>query len=210
MRAGIGRPAAPSGLLVALTLLVCGIALGSAIAIGLLARSPDVPGLRDYQALAHYNGFSIVRANGPSMEPTYARWNFLLVRDIRRVHRGDVLVSGRHGIHRVVALPGETVWLAHGRVHVCTPAPRAAPACRSLREPYVAYTAPRAEAGPVTVRDGYITVPDNRACCAALIAVPAGDIVGIVVGSLLSYGPLGPAGVAHPAVPAAPTLRYER
>lgn len=172
---------------------------------------PRVPGLQDYQALAYFNHYSIVRANGPSMQPTLARWNFLLVRDTRQVRRGDILISGHHGMHRVLGLPGERIWLIHGRVRACTPRSGAAPFCRFLAEPYVRYRpTDYKDQGPILARGGYVTVPDNRACCQALIFVPASDVVGVAVGSLLSYGPLGPSGATQPALPRGPTLRYDR
>jgi hypothetical protein len=64
--------------------------------------------------------------------------------------------------------------------------------------------------GPVLARGGYVTVPDNRQCCQALLFVPTNDVIGVAAGSLLSYGPLGPAGAPHPARPQFPTLRYDR
>lgn len=167
-------------------------------------------GLDDYRALVTYNGYSIVRGNGPSMQPALARWNFLLVRDTRHIHRGDILISRHHGMHRVAGLPGETIWLVHGLVRVCTARPGTASACSMLTEPYVRYPNRDRNAGPVLVRGGYITVPDNRACCAALLFVPFDDVVGVEVGSLLSYGPLGPPGAAAPKRPQSPSLRYER
>jgi hypothetical protein len=109
-------------------LCVLAVALGAAL-IGFAAGrqyqraatpdpGPRVAGLQDYQALAFFNHYSIVRANGPSMQPTLARWNVLLVRDTRQIGRGDILISGHHGMHRVLGLPGERVWLIHGRVRV--------------------------------------------------------------------------------------------
>lgn len=208
------------GSLLARTLITLAL-IGVALVIGFLLgrryerRVAEAPvlattGLDDYRALVTYNGYSIVRGNGPSMQPTLARWNFLMVRDTRRIHRGDILISRRHGTHRVVGLPGETVWLVHGHVRVCTPRLGTSPACRMLTEPYVRYPNTARNAGPTVARGGYITVPDNRACCAALLFVPYDDTVGVEVGSLLSYGPLGPPGAAAPTRPLSPMLRYDR
>lgn len=214
MRAAVGPGSPLRRLLVALALACCAGLIGF-IGGQHYQRDPApstvlvVPGLQDYQALAHYNHFSIVRANGPSMQPTLARWNFLLVRDTQTIKRGDILISGHHGMHRALGLPGETIWLIHGRARVCTPRLHGA-YCRFLSEPYVRYRPTRfKDLGPIQVRGGYIAVPDNRDCCQALLFVPYDDIVGVEVGSLLSYGPLGPPDRAPPVRPLGPTLRYE-
>jgi signal peptidase I len=168
------------------------------------------PGIADYQALANFNRYSLVRAKGSSMQPALAYNNFLLVRDTKQIQRGQILVSGHHGIHRVAGLPGETISLVGGRVQVCAPR-RALPAeCHLLVEPWVHYVAARpVNSKPVFLRNGYGTVPDNRACCDFIVFVPRNDVVGVVIGSLLSYGPLGPAGMSVPTGPLTPTLEYD-
>jgi signal peptidase I len=164
-----------------------------------------VPGLQDYQALTTYNHYSIVRANGPSMEPTMAEYNYLLVRDTKEIHRGDIIISGHHGMHRVVGLHGDTVWLRAGKVRVCTPRPGAAPYCRVLVEPWVRFSSTNCPAwGPLVADHGYVTVPDNRYCPQFMVFVPDADVVGVYAGSLLSYGPVH--GVKRPL---GPTLVYE-
>lgn len=122
----------------------------------------------------------------------------------------DILDTGRHGMHRVLGRPGETVWLVGGRVRVCTPRPLGAPSCRMLTEPYVRFRGPEANRGPIAAGDGYVTVPGNRTCCPYLIAMPNEDAIGVVEGSLISYEPLGPSGQSWPPRPAFPTLRYDR
>jgi signal peptidase I len=172
------------------------------------ATSPagSVLGLRDYQQLATYNHYSIVRAYGPSMQPTFAMYNFLLVRDTQHIARGQILVSGHHGIHRVVGLPGETVRLSSAGIQVCGPA---GARCRLLAQPWrhiPPATSP--DATSVQLDDAYATLPDNRQCCDYLIVVPRSDVVGVVAGSLLSYGPTTPDGALNK--PVEPTLEYER
>jgi hypothetical protein len=54
----------------------------------------------------------------------------------------------------------------------------------------------------------YATLPDNRQCCDFIIVVPQSDVVGVVAGSLLSYGPIAPNGTRNK--PIEPTLVYER
>jgi signal peptidase I len=170
----------------------------------------SIPGIQDYQALTLFNGYSIVRANGSSMQPSLARYNFLLVKDTRSVKRGDILVSRHYGIHRVFGLPGETISLVDGRVSVCSPLPGGPPNCRFKADPWVRYpSVPHHDAGPILLRDGYGTVPDNRSCCEFLIDVPSADVVGIVAGSLLSYGPLGPRDKPAPSRPSTTTLVYD-
>ena len=66
--------------------------------------------------------------DGPSMEPNFVNQQWLLVNKLayRRAEprRGDVIVfrapdgSGKEFIKRVIALPGETVALRHGRVFI--------------------------------------------------------------------------------------------
>ena len=201
-------------------LLIALLVAGTGVWIGFLAgRSYEqtvwesglgpVPNWQDYRQLATLNGYSVVRADGPSMQPTLARWNYVLVRRTKQISRYQILDSGHHGMHRVLGLPGETLWLVGGRVRVCTPHPPGPPSCRLLTEPYVRYQAPASNVGPVAAGDGYIAVPDNRSCCHFLIAVPAEDAIGVVEGSLVSYGPLGPAGRSWPPRPALPSLRYD-
>jgi signal peptidase I len=200
-------------------LLVVGVACACAIGFlgarvlddgGMSTGARGVPGFLDYQALTQFNRYSIVRANGPSMQPTLARNNFLLVRDTHQIRRGEILVSGHHGIHRVAGLPGETISLVSGHVKVCAPRQGAPSACRMLVEPWVHYlpVAP-VDSKPVFLRNGYGTVPDNRACCDFIVVVPENDVVGVVTGSLLSYGPLGPAGMPVPTDPLTQTLEYD-
>ena len=200
-----------------IALLVVGIAVSLGFLVGRrcgqITWESDlgtVPNWQDYRQMATLNGYSVVRADGPSMQPTLARWNYVLVRRTHQIRRYDILDSGHHGMHRVLGLPGETLWLVGGRVRVCTPHPPGPPNCRLLTEPYVRYHAPAANIGPVAAGDGYVTVPDNRSCCHFLIAVPIEDAVGVVEGSLISYGPLGPAGRAWPSRPELPALRYDR
>lgn len=175
------------------------------------APLPTVPGLRDYTALAYYNHYSIVRANGPSMQPALAQYNFLLVRDTKAVKRGDILVSRHHGMHRVLGLPGETLSLQGGRVQVCSQRIGASPICRPIADPWVHYPNPgrHQDAGPLLLKNAYGTVPDNRSCCEFVIVVPASDVVGVVAGSLLSYGPLSPPGQIAPGRPLTSTLVYD-
>jgi signal peptidase I len=172
---------------------------------------PAVPGMRDYTALAFYNHYSIVRANGPSMQPALAQYNFLLVRDTKDVKRGDILVSRHHGIHRVLGLPGETLSLEGGRVRICSPRHGTPPGCRYIADPTVKYRNPQQhhDEGPMQLKNGYGTVPDNRSCCEYLIFVPANDVVGVVAGSLLSYGQLSPPGQVAPSRPLTSTLVYD-
>jgi signal peptidase I len=101
--------------------------------------------------------------DGPSMEPTFADAQWLLVNKLAyrfgAPARGDVIVfrapdgSGREFIKRIIALPGETVALRAGTVSVDG---------QPLREPW----APRLDAsafGPYTVPDGAVFVlGDNR------------------------------------------------
>ena len=176
---------------------------------GIDSRLLALPGVRDYEALAYYNHYSIVRAFGPSMQPALATYNFVLVRDRRRIQRGDILVSGHHGMHRVVGLPGETVWLIGGRVRVCTPRTAAVPYCRFLVEPWVHFRRIKHRTwGPLVLRNGYATVPDNRYAYELLIFVPDDDVIGVAAGSLLSYGALSP--FTDPATgPLSPTLVFE-
>lgn len=170
----------------------------------------SVPGWQGYRQLATLKGYSIVRADGPSMQPTLARWNYVLVRSTQQIRRYEILDTGHEGMHRVLGLPGETLWLVGGRVRICTPRPLGASSCRMLTEPYVRFRGPEANRGPVAAGDGYVAVPDNRTCCPYLIPVPSGDAIGVVEGSLISYGPLGPAGQPGPSRPALPALRYDR
>ena len=173
------------------------------------AWNAAVPGLSDYEALATYNGYSIVRAQGPSMQPALAQYNFLLVRDTRHIQRGDILISGHHGIHRVVALPGETAWLAGGVAHVCSLQPGGRQYCRALAEPWVRYRQTTCrQLGPLAAGTGYIAASDNRYCPEWLVSVPANDVIGVYAGSLLSYGPLGPRGTTVRR-PTGPTLVYD-
>ena len=169
----------------------------------------SVPGWQGYRQLATLKGYSIVRADGPSMQPTLARWNYVLVRRTQRIRRYEILDTGHHGMHRVLGLPGETLWLVGGRVRVCAPRPPGPQSCRMLTEPYVRFRGQEANRGPVAAGDGYVAVPDNRTCCPYLIPVPSGDAIGVVEGSLISNGPLGPPGQSWPPRPALPALRYE-
>lgn len=205
MRRGPRWRQLPPLLALALGMLLSGFLLGRA---GTRSSAVDVDGVQDYRALAYYNQYTIARAQGSSMQPTLAQYNFLLVRRKGQVRRGDILVSRHHGDHRVVGLPGETVWLLHGTVRVCTPRPSGVADCRFLNEPYVQYhpLVPK-DVGPVHLTDGYATVPDNRLCCQAIYLVPLGDVLGVAAGSLLSYGSLGGSGDAMR--PYTPTLVYE-
>ena len=130
----------------------------------------SIQGLRDYQQLVTFNRYSIVRAYGDSMQPTLAMYNFLLVRDTQKIARGQILVSGHHGNHRVVGLPGETVRLSGNNLQVCGPG--SAP-CRSLAQPWLHFP-PLTAHRTVTVHldHAYATLPDNRQCCDFLIIVP--------------------------------------
>jgi signal peptidase I len=187
--------------------------LGLAFQLGRHYQSNDaagpggnLPGLHDYQELVTFNRYSIVRAYGQSMQPTLARYNFLLVHDTPTIARGQILVSGHHGIHRVVGLPGETVRLSGATVQVCGPG--SAP-CRLLAQPWPHFP-PLTAHRTVTVHLGhaYATLPDNRQCCDFLIVVPESDVVGVVAGSLLSYGPTAPNGAR--TAPRETTLVYQR
>ncbi len=166
----------------------------------------SILGQHDYQQLVTFNRYSIVRAYGQSMQPTLALYNFLLVHDTQQIARGQILVSGHHGIHRVVGLPGETVRLSDDTVQVCGPG--SAP-CRFLAQPWLHFP-PLTAHRTLTAHLGhaYATLPDNRQCCDFLIVVPRSDVVGVVDGSLLSYGPTAPDG--RHTKPVETTLVYDR
>lgn len=104
-----------------------------------------------------------VRAHGPSMTPTYADGQLLLVNRLAyrfgEIRRGDVVAITLHGgkavlVKRIIALPGERIRIEDGQVLVNdTP----------LDEPYCVYRLPwnvaEAELGPEEV----FVIGDNRA-----------------------------------------------
>jgi signal peptidase I len=104
-----------------------------------------------------------VRAHGPSMTPTYADGQLLLVNRLAyrfgEIRRGDVVAITLHGgkavlVKRIIGLPGERIRIENGQVLV-NDAP--------LDEPYCVYRLPwnvaEAELGPEEV----FVVGDNRA-----------------------------------------------
>jgi len=65
-------------------------------------------------------GLRLVLVGGPSMQPLLGTMNVLLMRQTTRFARLDVAQVRRDGIHRIVGLPGETVWVRGG--HICVAA----------------------------------------------------------------------------------------
>lgn len=191
------------------------IAVAAAVYIGYLLgrrdRQTGLVGLDSYQSLVQDQGYFLLHVHGRSMEPYLALDNYVLVqRTNRGIRRGDVLVTQDVGDHRVVGLPGETLRVERGRVRVC--GPRSAP-CRALAEPYVRYRDTTATFGPVVANGGWVLMADNRYLFPTLVSVVhAYDVVGIIRGSALSYGPLQPyrpqGWPSLPARPSGPTLAY--
>jgi signal peptidase I len=104
-----------------------------------------------------------MRIDGKSMEPTYSDGAFLfcrrpVFRSGRDFKRGDVVVIRLAGtrvmmLKRIVALEGDTVAFANGRLHVNG---------QALDEPYVRYSCDW-ELAPRTVEPGNVyVVGDNR------------------------------------------------
>ena len=103
------------------------------------------------------------RIEGQSMEPTLHDGQFLIVDKISyrlgQVQRGDIIIfdappsPGKDFIKRVIGLPGETVELRQGVVHING---------QPLDEPYVFFPVTRSW-GPQTVGEGvYFVMGDNR------------------------------------------------
>jgi signal peptidase I len=103
-----------------------------------------------------------VRIRGSSMEPAYRDASIHVVNRLAYVfgqpQRGDtvaVRTSGEHIMYlkRIVGLPGETVTIENGVVHING---------RPLDEPYVAYRDPW-DVAPRTLKlDEYFVIGDNR------------------------------------------------
>ncbi len=107
-------------------------------------------------------GLRLVLVGGPSMQPLLGTMNVLLMRQTDRLARLDVAQVRRDGIHRIVGLPGETVWVRGG--HICvasSPAPTTPPRCPA--EPYVGITNPTWNTAPRRLgRDEFAWAADNR------------------------------------------------
>ena len=118
-----------------LLLLVTGAAVFLGFVLGHRNQQAQFAGLDSYQSLVQDQHYSLLHVHGNSMEPYLALDNYVLVDwTSYGIRRGDVLVTHDSGDHRVVGLPGETIWVNHGQVRVCGPG--SAP-CRKLRELYV-------------------------------------------------------------------------
>jgi hypothetical protein len=105
-------------------------------------------------------GLRLVLVGGPSMHPLLGTMNVLLLRRAGHLQRYDVAEVVHRGIHRIVALPGETFWTVRGRF--CVQGPRTPRQC--LAEPYVRIThawwnRPPQRLGP----QEYAWAPDDRA-----------------------------------------------
>jgi signal peptidase I len=146
------------------------------------------------------------------MEPQLARDDYVLVEQTNRgIRRGDILVTKKDGDHRVVGLPGETVWVDHGQVRICGPGPAG---CRRLAEPYVHYPDTSATFGPIAAKTGWVIMADDRYLFPRLATVVSpSDVVGVIRGSVLSYGELYPSRPHGwpeiPTRPEGPTLVYQ-
>jgi len=129
----------------------------------------------------------IVRVEGASMGPALQRGGWIVVRRRWRrqqpLRRGQVALvrrpdePARECLKRVVGLPGESISIHGGRVHVQG---------RPLEEPY-ACSDPDESWGPIVLRDGeYVVLGDNRRYSTDSRVwgpVRAGDVTGIAVGS---------------------------
>ncbi len=103
-----------------------------------------------------------VRVSGGSMEPTYRDASIHVVNRLayvfRQPQRGDavaVRITGEHVMYlkRIVGLPGETVTIKNGVVHING---------QPLNEPYVADRDPW-DVAPRTLKpDEYFVIGDNR------------------------------------------------
>jgi signal peptidase I len=129
-----------------------------------------------------------MRVEGASMEPALPWGCRILVRRRWRrrqtLRRGQIVLVRRPGeparerLKRVVGLPGESISIRGGRVHVDG---------RPLEEPY-ARSDPDESWGPIVLHDGeYVVLGDNRRYSTDSRAwgpARAGDVIGIAVGNL--------------------------
>jgi signal peptidase I len=109
-----------------------------------------------------------VRGEGPSMQPTIADGEFLLVSRLayrwREPRRGDIVavdLAGRRAVYvkRIIGLPGERLAFADGVVTIDGD---------PLDEPYVAHRQPWASEEVRLAPDQYFVVGDNRGMPMAL------------------------------------------
>jgi len=134
-----------------------------------------------------FNPYTVV---GQSMEPVFHQGDFIIVDKISprmgRFKRWDVIVFVPRDkdvpyIKRIIGLPGETVRVYDGKVHICTPPASGSGdlACTVLEEPYLASwaitTTTRCKKEEFAVTDnGYFVMGDNRGhstdslCCFGL------------------------------------------
>lgn len=118
---------------------------------------------------------------GDSMPPTLQSFDAVVVRGAATVQRGD-LVLYRYGtgrmVHRILALPGETVRIQRGEVVISS---KAGPF--PLAEPYVQRPYQEWDYGPLTLGPAeYLMLGDNRGSPSGRTPhmVRAEDILGVV------------------------------
>jgi hypothetical protein len=129
-------------------------------------------------------GLRLVLVGGPSMQPSLGTMNVLLLRRSGDFPRFAVTQTRWGGIHRIVALPGETFWVAAG--HICVRSGIGQGSC--LAEPYIGIPNPRWNRPPRTLGpDEYAWVADNRAMRFARV-VTRSDLVAVLVTPIYSWG----------------------
>lgn len=106
--------------------------------------------------------------SGGSMDPTFANGDYLLIDQLtyrfREPERGEVVVfknaDGTYFIKRVIGLPGETVLVGDGSVHITN---AEHPKGYQLPEQYLPNSLPTSGASDITLgKDQYFVMGDNR------------------------------------------------
>ncbi len=85
-------------------------------------------GAQSWDPRERITGFGVYRTPSSSMQPTFAPGQILITRaghaGVRHLQRGDVIVRkvpeevGQLWLQRIVGLPGETVSIVEGRLHI--------------------------------------------------------------------------------------------
>jgi hypothetical protein len=103
--------------------------------------------------------FRLLLIKGPSMRPLLSGVNVILLQRADTAHRLDVILAVHRGMHRIVGLPGETIWIQGSHVCVATPSvPRHCPP-----EPYAHIVDAHWNEGPIHLGPGdYFAIADNR------------------------------------------------
>ena len=134
----------------------------------LIGKNPKVTLIRAVLLVAialgtYYFALTPIKVYGVSMEPTFRQGKVLLLNRLayrsQKPQRADVVVIRMAGgsvviIKRVVGLPGESISIIRGQVHIDG---------EPLDEPYVSERSEGWNYGPKKVSDGsYFVIGDNR------------------------------------------------